>query len=874
MSSTKIFNGLGGTVATRESLIELQLQAKAESNTEVYRRVTKLLNTYPDASSFELEVESIVVEKKVSLTLKVQKKGEELHYMHNSVKVASINKVGTITWHKKGIEPKHRRKIRKDAQVIGLNAPQEEDCDAEMLHGLEQETADHEETHGLGKPVTPDAIYDMITKRMLDLIKSANKGDYKRAWNDEGYLIPYNFESKKPYKGVNSLMLTPIFGTLDNPYYLTFNQIKENGGTLKKGSKASQVVYYSKTERDYTDNEIEKINKAAAKEALKKGDKKEFYFLKYYNVFSGSDVEGIDFDLANFDMAGKVESDITGGKNEKIDLAEKIVKNYPNPPAIEFKGNKAFFSPSKDLVCLPPIEKFKSSQDFYRTFFHELSHSTGHESRLKRDFSGSFGSKEYAYEELIAEFGAVFLSAQSGIMFYTNKNHAGYLKGWNEVLVPQMKKDNRFLLRAGSAAQKASDYILDGISYANEKPEAKKRAQKTRADLPAKKEAKKTAPKPVARKADKQAEIIGYAIIDNIDGSIVASKKTLPELEKVYQRLDVFIEDMPVLVHEIIRSGDKNELGKKVPVKWEKIKVDANGQVALFGSLNAPNETESSQNITPTASYVPQEQKIITHEQVFETVEPISEIIPEPAKAIVQTTAPANINSLAYRRQNRTDSQREYYKIDNPDLAEFLGKIEIKKKESVAVTIAGGQGSGKTSFVFQVMDAFASNYRVGHASIEEHPESALYENKAERFWSEHAKNVIDSPEINSMQDIHELIMRNDVIVIDSFSKLISMDRRITLDDTFRKKYDGKLFIIIYQLTTDGSMRGGSASQFDGDVILFVEKFPNFNDNYVYADKNRYQEQSLDGLHYNIATGRLIQEEEEKTAYEFTEIERI
>lgn len=232
-----------------------------------------------------------------------------------------------------------------------------------------------------------------------------------------------------------------------------------------------------------------------------------------------------------------------------------------------------------------------------------------------------------------------------------------------------------------------------------------------------------------------------------------------------------------------------------------------------------------------------------------------------------------NRNSLAYRREKNKNVTHEYYAIENPDVSEFLGQIEKKKKESVAITIAGGQGSGKTSFVFQLMNAFAKNYKVGHASIEEHPESALYENKAERFWDDKAKATVDSPEINSMKDIHDLIMRNDVIVIDSFSKLLSMDNKITLDDTFRKKYDGKLFVVIYQLTTDGKMRGGSSSQFDGDVILFVEKSANFNDNYVFADKNRYQNRSLDELHYNIASAKLMTNEPEPIL-EFTEVERI
>ncbi len=294
--------------------------------------------------------------------------------------------------------------------------------------------------------------------------------------------------------------------------------------------------------------------------------------------------------------------------------------------------------------------------------------------------------------------------------------------------------------------------------------------------------------------------------------------------------------------------------------RLESLKNQKNN-LALFDGLKSPAIPEIIH--TPGPEFQPIENSPI----------PVPAIEPKEEKVNV----PMNRNSLAYRRQNRSNSTHEYYTIENPDISEFLGQIEKKKKESVAITIAGGQGSGKTSFVFQLMNEFAKHYRVGHASIEEHPDSALYENKAERFWNENAKATIDSPEINSMQDIKDLILRNDVIVIDSFSKLLSMDNKITLDETFRKKYDGKLFVIIYQLTTDGKMRGGSSSQFDGDVILFVEKFPDFNDNYVYADKNRYQNRSLDELHYNIATASLVQPEPEEPEEQlvFTdEIERI
>ena len=215
-----------------------------------------------------------------------------------------------------------------------------------------------------------------------------------------------------------------------------------------------------------------------------------------------------------------------------------------------------------------------------------------------------------------------------------------------------------------------------------------------------------------------------------------------------------------------------------------------------------------------------------------------------------------NVNSLAYKKQNKGNQEHEYYNIPNKDIANFLGKIEKKQKESVAITIAAPQGGGKTRFCFQLMNAFGKNYKVGHASIEEHPESALYEDKINEYLDNDVLHNISSPDISHIQDVHKLVSENDVIIIDSFSKLKSMQSSIKLDDDFRKAYNGKLFIIIYQLTSDGKMKGGSSSQFDGDCIGFIEKKGDYKQSYVYWDKNRYQKQNLEELKFNIFSKKL------------------
>lgn len=166
---------------------------------------------------------------------------------------------------------------------------------------------------------------------------------------------------------------------------------------------------------------------------------------------------------------------------------------------------------------------------------------------------------------------------------------------------------------------------------------------------------------------------------------------------------------------------------------------------------------------------------------------------------------------------------------------------------------------------FQFMNALAQNYKTGHASIEEHPESSLYYSKADEYLNAKALQNIEAPEIKSVSDLDKLIVNNDVIIIDSFSKMQEMHKGFEVDKDLRKKYDGKLFIVIFQQTTDGKMRGGSKSQFDADVVLFTEKMPNYKDNYIWADKNRYQDKPLDELKFNIFSKKIVRATPEASA---------
>ena len=183
------------------------------------------------------------------------------------------------------------------------------------------------------------------------------------------------------------------------------------------------------------------------------GKSKRVPLLRYYSVFNVAQCDGID--------APQAAS--TPRLHTPIEAAERIVASMPLRPTISHGGERACYSPALDLVKMPEASTFKSAEDYHNVLFHELTHATGHESRLNRKgVSGSdgewsaFGSTPYAREELVAEMGAAFLCGQAGIVERTLDNSAAYVAGWLE----RLRNDARLVVTAAAQAQKAADYVL------------------------------------------------------------------------------------------------------------------------------------------------------------------------------------------------------------------------------------------------------------------------------------------------------------------------------------------------------------------------------------------------------------------------------
>ena len=198
----------------------------------------------------------------------------------------------------------------------------------------------------------PD-VYQIVTDRIISALEGGII-PWRKPWNAV-YGLPRNYATGRVYSGIN-LFLLHFSGAL--PFFMTFKQALALGGNVRKGAKGHQVVYYNISKRE---------NKETGKE-------EKMPFLKYYTVFSVEDIEGIEFNLPKIEKREFTASEV----------AEGIVEAWDGKPAIQHLHQRAYYSPSLDFVNMPKPETFITSEGYYQTLFHELTHSTGHKSRLDR----------------------------------------------------------------------------------------------------------------------------------------------------------------------------------------------------------------------------------------------------------------------------------------------------------------------------------------------------------------------------------------------------------------------------------------------------------------------------------------------------------
>ena len=277
----------------------------------------------------------------------------------------------------------------------------------------------------------------MNNRKRRDLFKEVTDGivtalengvpPWVRPW-DPGQGLPSNAISNRPYRGINVplLWLASMDRGFSTDRWMTFKQAQEVGGHVKSGERGTRVILWKPVPiKDEVPVDSEKS--------------KTIPIIRSFVVFNEAQVEGLP------------------PRKEKLVIWESddLAEQYLSLADVQYGGGRAFYAPSPDLIQLPPRNAFEESGGFWSTALHELVHWTGHSDRLDRKSDGGHGSPGYAVEELVAEMGAAFLTAEIGVP--GDLQHPEYVGHWLKVL----KDDNRAIFRAASKAQAAFDFLKD-----------------------------------------------------------------------------------------------------------------------------------------------------------------------------------------------------------------------------------------------------------------------------------------------------------------------------------------------------------------------------------------------------------------------------
>lgn len=434
------------------------------------------------------------------------------------------------------------------------------------------------------KAVTTADVYEKVNQKIIEKLE-AGYIPWLKPWAETVSYNRFERNSNKVYSLCNQFILDK------GGEYATFAQWTEAGFKINKGAKAEYVVFwkqYFKANSEYTGKAVslEEYQNASNKKAFAdENGKLPFRFipvLKYYPVFNVADVTDKDGKPAEpvreYGKACKYPENVT------IKSAETVITNYVRESGVKLEkrqSNSAFYTPSLDTVTLPLLEQFKSVAEYYSTAFHELTHSTGHPSRLNRNLSGTFGkSDSYSKEELTAEMGSCYICSTLGIDTTESvTNTSAYIQSWLKAL----KNDKTMFVNACGKAEKACEYIM-GFTPADELEAI--RNEQEQPEQPEKKETKKT--KKTGKKEGKKAE-----------------KPSLPELGKDAQKALVTLS--------------KKRMSSAYITDGENV---ITGDVYMLCSFKANRiDSETKALLTATTTFKNEDRQAGSYVQIFTDVE-------------------------------------------------------------------------------------------------------------------------------------------------------------------------------------------------------------------------------------------------------------
>jgi antirestriction protein ArdC len=282
-------------------------------------------------------------------------------------------------------------------------------------------------------------VYQRITDQIANELEKGVK-PWLKPWNAEhaaGRITRPLRGNGVPYRGINVLMLwsAAMEKGYAAPVWLTFKQATELKASVRKGEHGSLVVYADKIIRTETD--------AATGEDAERA----IPFMKGYTVFNVEQIDGLPEQFYS-KPAPRVDA---------VERIERVERFFTGTGAtIRHGGTMAYYNVSQDFVQMPPFECFHDAEAYYATLAHETTHWTRHTSRLDRDFGRKrFGDEGYAIEELVAELGSAFLSADLDLTPELRDDHASYIASW----IKALKNDKRAIFTAASHAQRAADFL-------------------------------------------------------------------------------------------------------------------------------------------------------------------------------------------------------------------------------------------------------------------------------------------------------------------------------------------------------------------------------------------------------------------------------
>ncbi|WP_420608210.1 ArdC family protein [Novosphingopyxis sp.] len=280
-------------------------------------------------------------------------------------------------------------------------------------------------------------IYQRITDRIAAAIE-AGAGEWRMPWHPgaDGVapVLPVNAATGKPYRGVNTVVLWATAQAEGYPsaVWATYRQWAELGAQVRKGERASPVVFWKISDKE----DQEDANEGA------EDDRRSRVFARGYSVFNAAQVDGYEAPA----LPVLLEAERIGHAEAFFDAIGADIRHG---------GNRACYKPSLDQIRMPPFEAFRDPIAYYATLAHEATHLTGHPSRCARDLRGRFGDEAYAAEELVAELGAAFVCADLAMAPEPRPDHAAYVASWLKVL----RGDKRTIFTAAAKAQAAADWM-------------------------------------------------------------------------------------------------------------------------------------------------------------------------------------------------------------------------------------------------------------------------------------------------------------------------------------------------------------------------------------------------------------------------------